>query len=342
MNASVECDVIELDLSRMKFQDIEVSVIIPVFNAGEYLDFLMKSLQLQDFEGWEVIAVNDGSTDKSLSNLRNWEKRDSRIRVIDQANKGVSEARNEGLKHAKGKWICFADSDDYLPKGSLKRRLEYAEQSNLDLLICNGFHFKKSTNFPKNPMLINQQWEKVVTGNEWVVHATKHREWPHYVWMQLIRRSFLEENNLSFAKDIWHEDILWTCELALKAKRVSFMDEICYGYRLNPNSIMNTESDEFLEARASGYIFVISKLGGLAKTPDENLNKALLFQANREGGHLARLLKKGIESEDVKGRLARKSLTLNIHKITFKGVSNVRDLWRFFRLWWVVNLKARQ
>lgn len=320
---------------------IEVSIILPVFNAAVYLESLIHSLQKQTLETIEIIAVNDGSTDNSLQILQELAKHDPRIRVIDQVNKGVSAARNAGLKQARGNWISFADSDDYVPEHSFQTRLEYAQKNELDLLICNSVHFEHDPQASVTPALSKQLWGQINTGGEWIIHATNNREWPHYVWMQLIRSELITENDINFVTGIWHEDILWTTEVALQATRVGFLEQVCYGYRQNPSSIMHTETDEALAKRAASYLTVIQRLNELAQTSDKTLNKALLFQANRESSYFARLLKKGIQSKAIKQTLAKQYLALNIQNIAFKGVRNVRDFWRFFRFWVIVWLIAK-
>ena len=94
-------------------QRIKISIIIPIFNASQYLRECIESVLSQSFRDFELILINDGSTDDSLTICKNYEKLDARITVISEANGGVSKARNRGLNVVKGKWIVFVDADDY-------------------------------------------------------------------------------------------------------------------------------------------------------------------------------------------------------------------------------------
>ena len=93
-----------------------VSIIVPVFNVEKYLSRCINSLVAQDYKQLEIILVNDGSTDSSMTICKEYEKKDNRIKIINQQNQGLSMARNAGLKLAHGKYICFVDSDDWVEK----------------------------------------------------------------------------------------------------------------------------------------------------------------------------------------------------------------------------------
>ncbi len=99
----------------MELQDCLLSIIVPVYNTEEYLRMCLDSLLNQNFDRYEIICINDGSKDNSLSVLLEYEKKNSKIRVVNQKNGGVCNARNKGIDVASGKWIWFVDSDDYIP-----------------------------------------------------------------------------------------------------------------------------------------------------------------------------------------------------------------------------------
>ena len=97
----------------------QISFIVPVYNTQQYLNRCFSSIVQQKYEDWEVIVVNDGSTDESLEILQKWALRDRRIKVVTQKNAGLSVARNTGMKYAKSEWIGFIDSDDYIEPNTL-------------------------------------------------------------------------------------------------------------------------------------------------------------------------------------------------------------------------------
>ena len=93
-------------------EKVKISIIVPIYNAEQFLEKCLNSLINQTYQNLEIVCINDGSKDKSLSILKEYQKKDKRIIIIDQANQGVSEARNKGIKMATGEYICFCDADD--------------------------------------------------------------------------------------------------------------------------------------------------------------------------------------------------------------------------------------
>ena len=116
---------------------MKISVIIPVYNVEKYLQKCLESIVNQTFCDWELIAVNDGSSDKNSDILRQYAEYDTRIKVINQQNSGVSAARNAGLDVAKGDFVCFIDSDDYVHPQMLELLLNAAEKENADVAIAS-------------------------------------------------------------------------------------------------------------------------------------------------------------------------------------------------------------
>ena len=113
----------------------EISVIVPVYKAEQYLDRCVKSILEQTYQNFELILVDDGSPDNSPSLCDEWAKNDNHIYVIHKENGGASSARNAGLKIAKGSWIAFADSDDWLDRTALKTLYDLANQYNVPMAI---------------------------------------------------------------------------------------------------------------------------------------------------------------------------------------------------------------
>ncbi|HEI6739469.1 glycosyltransferase [Yersinia enterocolitica] len=315
---------------------IQVSVIIPVFNSEKYLPALFDSLQQQKDVFFEVIAINDGSTDSSLELLKHYELLIPNMIVINQRNMGLSCARNAGIKQARGKWIMFMDSDDILMPNTIVVWLNYAENNKLDVLIGNGFRFNT---FPEDmgkiPITSFQPYGGIITGKQWIEHAVINNEWPHYVWLQMIKVDVMKNNGLSFVVGQLHEDILWTTRLALVAKRVGFHKELLYGYRKNNNSIINTLSQDMISRRIECYIDIINELVITSNEykNEPKLYKALLRQANRESGHFRGLLKNVLFDKLEQRQFAIKFLQLNVFHRLLVGAYRVGDVWRVMRLY---------
>lgn len=317
-----------------------ISVIVPVFNAETHLENLLESLFTQSESSIEIIAVNDGSTDSSAKILERLAKKDSRLRVLNKANGGVSSARNFGLKHAIGKWIAFADSDDWMEPATLETWLNQAEQQNLDFLVGNGFRFFDHPNTETDSLdvLPGQHSDaKIVSGEEWVIQSIAKNEWPHYVWLQLINAELIRQNNLRFKEGMVHEDVLWTLNLALGAQRVGFNGKQFYGYRRNPLSIMSNRSQQSLIERAHSYIILIQDFVLVATNSQPVLRKALLRHVNRESGHFLGLMRKKINAPKAKQRLAKEFLNHNLIYSVFRGAVKFNEYWRAVRCYLIIS-----
>ena len=121
----------------------KISIIIPVYNAENYLEECLLTISQQTFNDFEILAINDGSTDRSLEILKKYQAKEPRLQVISQENKGVSAARNLGLDNAKGEYIAFVDADDWLHPETLEKYIEIAKYEHRDILISQ-FLTKKS------------------------------------------------------------------------------------------------------------------------------------------------------------------------------------------------------
>ncbi|MCX7088811.1 MAG: glycosyltransferase [Methylococcales bacterium] len=317
---------------------IKVSVIVPVFNAGDYLRPAIASLLAQSESAIEVIAVNDGSTDDSLLVLNDMAEKDTRLIVLSKENGGLSSARNYGIKHARGRWLAFVDSDDWLMPDALNRWCQRAEENKLHLLIGNYFNFATLPCEQPVAKLTLQPWDQVMRGTDWIIRSVALREWPHYVWLQLISREFLLSlKTAEFREGLLHEDVLWTLQLALSAERVGFVRDALYGYRTNPVSITN---NPLLSAqRARSYIYIIQQLGVVAdkyRLQNPDVYHALLRHANVEGGHFLGLMRKKIADVTMRRELALSFLTLGLFRVMLHGATNRREYWGAFRVWFIM------
>lgn len=318
----------------------KISIIVPVFNSAAYLETGLSSLLNQSETSIEILAVNDGSTDASASILSKLAEQDQRLRVFSQENQGVSVARNLGLSNANGEWIAFLDGDDWMAVTALATWLNNAETHNLDMVIGNGFRSVAPTTSGK-PILSQQPWGNVISGQDWIVQSVSRNEWPHFVWLQLIRRELITQHRLHFYEGIVHEDILWTLNIALHAQRVGFVQDSLYGYRCNDTSITGNKSQAALINRAQGYITVIQQLVQTANTCQHSqLRRALLRHANREGGHFMGLIRKQISTLSVRQHLAQEFINHKLLRAMFSGVTNSQELWRALRCSKVVYQQA--
>lgn len=237
-----------------------VSIIIPVYNTQEYLEKAITSILNQTFKKLEIIIINDGSTDKSLSIIEDFSKKDNRISVFTQVNQGQSIARNEGLKHARGKYIYFMDSDDILSSEAIYKCFDKCEKYGLDFVFFDACFLNKNDRSP----LINTYQRKSVTDEQVVYKGItilnillEQRKYSPVPWLNFINLKFLNEINLLFYPGIIHEDQIFTCILYLKAQRVMSIHKDFFQRRLRENSVM---TKEFSMKNINCYFIVTNEL----------------------------------------------------------------------------------
>lgn len=231
---------------------IKLSFIVPVYNVAPYLRKCVDSLLAQDYDDYEIILVDDGSTDNSPQICDEYEK-GPLIRVIHQENGGLSAARNTGIKAAKGEYICFVDSDDYWEENVLGGLMAQVERENLDVLRFDYQNVNEryevfSPN--KNPKRDVDYSESVVDGETFL----NERLGPAcYAVMFILRRDLIigdkpssnplihssvnPLNNTLFTPGIYFEDTDWTPRMLLRAKRVASAHRIVYNYLWRQGSI---------------------------------------------------------------------------------------------------------
>lgn len=207
-----------------------ISVIIPVFNAEPYLARCLESVIRQSHSELDIIVIDDGSTDGSLSLLHQFEKLDSRVRVLTQANRGVSAARNAGLAVASSDLVTFVDADDWLEPTAYKRLVEVLQRHNLDYITCGYFVDSKDSS-QRGPIL--GQFAGVLDTREGLqaILATQNR----FVFTRLFRRELI--GSTRFRDNLhWGEDTVFVVEVAKKAATTSVVDQPLYHYWQSPES----------------------------------------------------------------------------------------------------------
>lgn len=211
---------------------MKLSVVVPVYNVEAYIDDCLNSLQIQDYSDYEIICVNDGSTDRSRKMLSEWESRLPQMKVIDRANGGLSAARNTGLAAATGDYVIFVDSDDWVEPTMLSRLSEEVKGEDMICFAC------RKSDCGATDALVPEQSDGWSYYNR---HALEHRTIPFVcVWQRCYRCEFLIENDLHFREGILHEDNEFTPRACFWARSVKVIPDVLYNYRVRPGSIMTT------------------------------------------------------------------------------------------------------
>lgn len=207
-----------------------VSVIVPVYNVEAYIASCLESVRKQTFSDIEIICVNDGSTDRSLSIVRLCEQVDPRIVVIDKSNGGVSSARNAGIEAASGEFICFLDSDDLLERHACARIVQAFEETGADVVTYGASVYPK--------YLSNDYFEKVlqprdvIYGGFDIAILKDEASWP-FAWHSACRRDFLMDRGIRFDEDVrFGEDTVFQFSMFPQARVCAFVSDILMKYRV--------------------------------------------------------------------------------------------------------------
>lgn len=227
----------------MENTKMKLSIIVPVYNVADYLPKCLDSLLAQDLSQneYEIIVVNDGSTDNSGEIAQQYADKDANITLINQANQGLSGARNTGIKHAKGEYIQFVDSDDYLEKNVLGGLLRQVEKDALDVLRFKYQNVRINNEskeyeifkpYKSDSFLFDDYSSKVTDG---VSFLNERFGTACYAWAFILKRDIL--NNCIFKQGIYFEDTEWTPRMILKAERIASSDTIVYNYLMREGSI---------------------------------------------------------------------------------------------------------
>lgn len=216
-----------------------ISVVIPVYNVEKYLAECVDSVLQQTYSDYEIILVDDGSTDSGGAMCDAYAARNSRIQVIHQRNGGLSAARNTGLNAARGEYIYFLDSDDYIEDCALAHLIELAEWENADVVFFDGYvFFDECEEDNSTSRYIRKETYQPETGREMLLNLLINDEYRTAVPLMLFRRSYLLNNGICFEEGIIHEDELFTFLVYNADGKVAHCHEQLYARRVRPASIM--------------------------------------------------------------------------------------------------------
>ncbi|NCC99025.1 MAG: glycosyltransferase [Bacteroidia bacterium] len=249
-----------------------LSIIVPVYNVSKYLSKCLDSLLLQniDLSKYEIIIVDDGSTDDSGLIADKYASQYSNIVVIHKTNGGLSDARNKGIDIAKGQYIQFVDSDDYLEPNVLGILLDKIERYNLDVLRYNYQNVNDNYQIfePYKDYKPFVDYSNIVTNGE--AFLNDRLGYGCYAWQFIINRQLLIDKTNYFKYGIYFEDTEWTPRMLLQAKRVSSTNLIAYNYLLREGSITKSTTKEKKLKVLSDKLLLIDSLQSQMRTINDN------------------------------------------------------------------------
>lgn len=250
------------------------SIIIPVYNVEKYLDECINSILMQSYTKFELILVDDGSKDNSSTICDKYAQKDQRVRVIHKINGGLSDARNVGTDSAKGDYIIYIDSDDYICDLDFLNKINQKAKSGIDI-ICYKFkkYYEDKGTFEECNFYC-PDIEKISTLAERINEMVRRDAFYCSAWSKAIRLDIIKDNNIKFEKGLLGEDQEWYYHILINAKTITYIDEVFLVYRQRANSITSSWKMKNLV----DCIYVVNKW--YYQIPDEeideNYKKALL------------------------------------------------------------------
>ncbi|HIS69085.1 MAG TPA: glycosyltransferase [Candidatus Gallacutalibacter stercoravium] len=214
-----------------------ISVIVPIYNVEVFLRSALDSLLAQTFTDYEVIMVNDGSTDSCPQIMAEYSDRYSNFISIHQENQGLSAARNTGLQHATGEFVSFFDSDDRLAPTFLQELYEACQRSGADIACCNHIRYYPRNGF-RCPVLITAR-SGVYSQKHALNTLLRDMFLHHFAWNKLCRRSIFVDNNITFTQ-MYFEDIATSPKLFYYTNRVAVVRKWLYYYTKRKGSILGS------------------------------------------------------------------------------------------------------
>lgn len=217
-------------------KNIKVSVIIPVYNSQRFLKRCLDSIINQTLKEIEIICINDGSTDNSAEILNEYKKKDSRIVIINQENKGIGQTRNTGLNNANGEFIGFVDSDDWVDNNYFEKLYDAANKYNSD--IAAGDFYREGKIFKTRKLKY--------CGEEYITDvAEKYKKCGipkyNYVWNKIYRTDKVKKYLFDNVK--FYEDIFWLCKVIFYLKDLVTVGNTFYHYTKNSKSTVTSKSE---------------------------------------------------------------------------------------------------
>lgn len=323
----------------------KISVIIPVYNVEKYLKKCLDSVLAQTLDGLEIICVDDGSTDSSFEIMREYTKKDKRIKLLQKENGGLSSARNFGLKASSAEYISFIDSDDYVHPSMLEKMYDALVQNDVDLAVCSAnviYESSTETKASDDAYLA----PKFLGKNE-IDSAILH-SLNVFAWNKLFKKSIIDEFKISFPEGLLYEDACFYFQYMSVAKTIFCLEDKFYYYIRRENSIMSdtfgkkgakaldhlkicdviydflVENNLYIQYRKDFLTFYISYFW-MAHKHLPNDKKALALEYASDF-----LIKNDVSLEDFPKKSGSYRLLNNLKKRRFNKIipNKVQKLWR--------------
>lgn len=242
---------------------MKISIICPIYNGGEFLGQCLDSVILQKHQDWELIAINDGSTDDSEQILKSYAKRESRISFFSIANHGVAYARNYGITKAKGEYCFFLDCDDMLPEDSLEFLNAIAEKTGADMVSGEPVHFTNTPKYCQKEAVVFEYsgeceiYENVIFDIGELKpfnRKSEKRKINNGTWGCLYKTQVIHNHNINFLGTKTGEDLYFSVNFFMCCQKVVMTSKCTYYFRVNPHSVTHSYINGYFDDVLECYI----------------------------------------------------------------------------------------
>ncbi|MDO5971132.1 glycosyltransferase [Flavivirga aquimarina] len=308
---------------------IKISIIIPVFNVEKFLNKCISSIVNQevDSDKFEIIAVNDGSTDGSLNVLEEIKKKTKNLKIITQENQGLSGARNTGLENADGQYILFVDSDDYILPNALKVLVEKGVNREIDIL-----EFGAEGVTPENKVT----YSTTATTNNEVLTGEQYLSQINYMGSacnKLYRLTFLNENNLRFMPNVYIEDIEFNTRAVFLSKKIIAIKDILAHFLQREGSITRTKNFVKKEKMIFDIFTVLNSINSFTEKNVTKESIAYIPLKKRVSALIATMLLRVLKETKtikIKKNIIIKLKNQDLYPIVFKPKTKSKKWFVFF------------
>ena len=212
-----------------------ISIIMPIYNSEKYIEECLNSLIYQTFKNFEIICVNDGSTDNTLNILKKYEKKDERIKIINQYNKGAAVARNIGMKNSKGEYLIFLDSDDIFEITMIEELYAKIKGNNAEIVICNSEYFYTMNNKNIYDEKKYSVFENNIKNNIFSSFDIKKDFFNFFIWWpwdKIFKKKYIENLGINFQNLKSSEDLIFICSAVISSKKILILDKVLIKHRI--------------------------------------------------------------------------------------------------------------
>lgn len=298
-----------------------LTVVIPVYNVEKYLKRCVESVLVQEWHNYDILLVDDGSTDSSPQICDDYAKVYDFISVIHKKNGGLSEARNTGISHAKGDYVYFPDSDDWLEPQTFKELAEVLESQEFDIVSFNREFVKGE----EDPIISDPLVTQVFEGKDAFVQMLKHSYITGFANDKIYKKSLFIDNNISFPKGKYYEDLGTNYKLFLSAENVFATNQKYYHYLIdNPDSITQSWNEQKFSDMFEFYKDIFYSDFVRSRLNQEELQISQLYYVNGLIHILASLYKSKLDKKyiDITNQVKQELLKQGVALSQMKGQPN--------------------